>query len=658
MKKIAIYSRKSKFTGKGDSVENQIEMCKEYILNTVGKDVEFTIYEDEGFSGGNLDRPNFKKLMSAIKNRKFNILVCYRLDRISRNVADFSSTLEILQSNNCSFVSIKEQFDTSSPMGRAMIYIASVFAQLERETIAERVKDNMLEIAKNGKWTGGKIPLGFTSDKIEYTDEKGITRTSPQLVINKKEMEFVKFLYNKYLELGSLHKLEAYIHENNIKSKNNVLYEKSSLKTILQNPIYVKADSDVLKYLKNSNWNIYGEPDNIHSLLTYNKTEQTKVNGKYIKTKKAIAERFAAVSSIEGYIEPELWLSVQKQFDKNKDTFPRLGKTHNALLVGKLRCGKCKEYMLVTHGRISKNTGKKLFYYTCSLKRKSKSNLCDNGNAKASDIENLVILSLKQLGTNKKGFINSLRNKYKNESTDENISIEKLSLNSSLKEKRMQIDNLVTKLSMSEEIEDILISKIKSLKSECTIIEENIEKLESTRLKIKTNLLNLDFIDSLLDKCAVIESLERDEQKMLIDNLIDTIYWYSDGRGKGSVKIKFIGTDDDTKELNFTNEEMQQPKLHFCSHSMCYENKNATYKKVFETIETSQSNIYYSLPEDSVKDKIYKLRMINGLTQKQFALKTGIGYSSLCKYEVGYKVSKKNLKKICNYFALSENYFS
>ena len=159
MKRVAIYSRKSKFTGKGDSIENQIEMCKEYITNTIGKDIEFTIYEDEGFSGGNLDRPRFKKLMAAIKSKKFDILVCYRLDRISRNVADFSSTLEVLQSNNCSFISIKEQFDTSSPMGRAMIYIASVFAQLERETIAERVKDNMLELAKNGKWTGGKLSL-------------------------------------------------------------------------------------------------------------------------------------------------------------------------------------------------------------------------------------------------------------------------------------------------------------------------------------------------------------------------------------------------------------------------------------------------------------------------------------------------------------------
>lgn len=568
MKRVAIYSRKSKFTGKGDSIENQIEMCREYITNNLGKNVEFTIYEDEGFSGGNLDRPKFKKLMAAIKNRKFDILVCYRLDRISRNVADFSSTLEVLQSYNCSFISIKEQFDTSNPMGRAMIYIASVFAQLERETIAERVKDNMLELAKNGKWTGGKIPVGFNSEKIEHIDDKGLTRITPHLVVNKKEIEFVKFLYTKYLELGSLHKLEVYIHENNIRSKNNILYEKSSLKTILQNPIYVKANNDIVEYLKSSQWSVYGEPDGIHSLLTYNKTDQRKKDGKYTKVKKDVSERLAAVSSIEGYIEPDLWLAVQKQFDKNKDTFPRLGKTHNALLVGKLRCGKCKEYMLVAHGRISKVTGEKLFYYNCSLKRKSKGKLCDNGNAKAADIEKLVLLSLKQLSLNKKGFLSKMRNKYKFDSSDKNINIEKLSLSKSLKDKKSQIDNLVTKLSLCDGIEDILLDKIKNLKNECNVIKEKIDNLESKALSLKNNLLNIDLLDELLDKCEIIDELDRTQQKIIIDNLIDTIYWYSDGPGKGRIEIKFVGTEDNSKEVKFTNEEMQQLMLHFCSHSM------------------------------------------------------------------------------------------
>ena len=156
--KVAIYSRKSKFTGKGDSVENQIEMCKEYI-RTHFEDAEVVIYEDEGFSGGTIDRPEFKHMLLDAKKKKFNVLMCYRLDRVSRNVADFSTLLDDLSLYDIAFVSIREQFDTSTPMGRAMLYIASVFAQLERETIAERIRDNMLQLAKTGRWLGGITPI-------------------------------------------------------------------------------------------------------------------------------------------------------------------------------------------------------------------------------------------------------------------------------------------------------------------------------------------------------------------------------------------------------------------------------------------------------------------------------------------------------------------
>jgi site-specific DNA recombinase len=128
-----------KFTGKGESIGNQIELCKEC----------FQIhYEDEGFSSGNLNRPDFKKMMTAAKEGKFNAIIVYRLDRISRNISDFASLIQELSHLNIAFVSIREQFDTASPMGRAMMYIASVFSQLEGETIAERIRDNMHELAK------------------------------------------------------------------------------------------------------------------------------------------------------------------------------------------------------------------------------------------------------------------------------------------------------------------------------------------------------------------------------------------------------------------------------------------------------------------------------------------------------------------------------
>ena len=130
---IALYSRKSRFTGKGESIGNQVELCKEYVRLHFGEQAaeQLVIYEDEGFSGGNLNRPAFRRMMEAARQRKFQAIIVYRLDRISRNVSDFSGLIEELSRLNVSFISIKEQFDTSTPMGRAMMYIASVFSQLE-----------------------------------------------------------------------------------------------------------------------------------------------------------------------------------------------------------------------------------------------------------------------------------------------------------------------------------------------------------------------------------------------------------------------------------------------------------------------------------------------------------------------------------------------
>ena len=167
--------RKSRHTGKGESIGNQIDLCREYIRTHYGDAAEqqAVVFEDEGFSGGNLNRPDFKKMMTAAKARKSRAIVVYRLDRSSSS--DFSSLIEELGRLGIDFVSIRESFDTSSPMGRAMMYIASVFSQPERETIAERIRDNMHELAKTGRsFTQFSIksilqnPVYLVADKDAY----------------------------------------------------------------------------------------------------------------------------------------------------------------------------------------------------------------------------------------------------------------------------------------------------------------------------------------------------------------------------------------------------------------------------------------------------------------------------------------------------------
>lgn len=198
--RAAIYVRKSRLSEKGESINNQIDLCKKYFSNLqLDIYIEFSVYQDEGFSGGNTNRPEFQKLIRDIKKKRFNYLICYKLDRISRNVADFTSTLKILEENNVNFISITEQFDTTSVMGRAMINISATFAQMERETIAERIRDNMLELSKTGRWLGGTCPLGFKSTSVNY-ESNGHKKKMYKLQVVDNEMNIVKLIFNLYIK--------------------------------------------------------------------------------------------------------------------------------------------------------------------------------------------------------------------------------------------------------------------------------------------------------------------------------------------------------------------------------------------------------------------------------------------------------------------------
>ena len=247
---IAIYSRKSRYTGKGESIGNQIDLCREYIRTHYGDAAaqKAVVFEDEGFSGGNLNRPDFKKMMTAAKDRKFKAIVVYRLDRISRNISDFSSLIEELGRLGIDFVSIRESFDTSSPMGRAMMYIASVFSQLERETIAERIRDNLNELAKTGRWLGGTTPTGYASESVKSITVDGKTKKACKLKLLPDEAEIIYKIFDLYEQYDSLTMTETELLRQGVKTKTGRSFTRFSIKSILQNPVYLIADKDAYQY--------------------------------------------------------------------------------------------------------------------------------------------------------------------------------------------------------------------------------------------------------------------------------------------------------------------------------------------------------------------------------------------------------------------------
>ena len=338
-KQYVIYSRKSKFTGKGESIENQIELCRQYIAMHFGEEAaeNVLVYEDEGFSGGNLERPQFKKMMKDSQKIAFAAIVVYRLDRISRNIGDFAKLIEDLGDRHIDFISIREQFDTSSPMGRAMMYIASVFSQLERETIAERIRDNMHELSKTGRWLGGTTPTGYASESLSSVTVDGKVKKACKLKPIPEEIQLVKTIFSVFMETGSLSKTDQYLLEHRCVTKRGKQFTRFAIRGILTNPVYMIADETAYQYLKENNVDLFAERaefDGEHGIMAYNRTLQRPGKANQIRP---MEEWIVAVGKHPGIIAGSDWVRVQAMLDVNKSKSYRRPRSNVALLSGLLR---------------------------------------------------------------------------------------------------------------------------------------------------------------------------------------------------------------------------------------------------------------------------------------------------------------------------------
>ncbi|WP_298042664.1 recombinase family protein [uncultured Clostridium sp.] len=538
MKKVAIYSRKSIFTGKGESIENQIEMCKDYYLKHYDNDIEFLIYEDEGFSGGNTKRPKFQEMLADIKAKKFNTLICYRLDRISRNVADFSSTLELLQNNNIDFISIKEQFDTSSPMGRAMVYISSVFAQLERETIAERVRDNMLQLAKTGRWLGGQEPFGFKAKRISYIDENFNERSLMVLSPIKEESELIEKIYLKYIELQSITQVVNWLQDNKYKGKNGGEWVTTQVQRILSSPLYVKSSTKTHSYIKSLGINVFGEA-NGNGYLTYNKTRKMVID-------RDITEWIYATAKHPGIIDDDKWLMVQTILTKNKHKkVKRLGtgSSNSALLTGILKCSKCGSNMIIKQGHKSKKEeGKRYDYYVCSKKDNSRGKKCDNKNIRTDRLDNIVIGQVNAY--NKETLYSNLSKLLEESKDDTNINNKLSSIKLEIKENETKISNLIKQLSSApnEIVSGYIMQEVSKLSAEINKLKSELENIKEDKKTYNYDLENLKLIVKMLKEFEENFEITDDitKKRLMIQTILNDVTWNGETL---EAKITMFGED-------------------------------------------------------------------------------------------------------------------
>lgn len=350
--RCAIYTRKSTEEGleqEFNSLDAQRDAAESYIasMRHEGWQLIDRSYDDGGFTGGNMERPALARLVDDIEAGRIDCVVVYKVDRLSRSLLDFARLMGLFDQHGVSFVSVTQQFNTASSMGRLILNVLLSFAQFEREMISERVRDKIAGARRKGKWVGGRPILGYT---VEHT----------KLVVDDAEAERVREIFRLYLELGSLLPLVRELNRRGWKTKSWTTRKGSQL--------------GGRKFKKNS----------LHALLT---------NVAYIGQVRHKEKVYPGEH--EPIVPTELFAQVQKQLRTNSQDRARgRSNKHGALLSGLLRCKSCDRAM--SHSFTCKGA-RRYRYYVCGTAMQQGWDQCPAPSVPAEEIERFVIEQVEQL---------------------------------------------------------------------------------------------------------------------------------------------------------------------------------------------------------------------------------------------------------------------
>lgn len=229
--RCAIYTRKSSEEGldmEFNSLDAQREACAAYILSQKpeGWVAVADRYDDGGISGGTLERPALKRLIADIEFGKVDVVVVYKIDRLSRSLMDFAKLVEVFERRGVTFVSVTQSFNTTTSMGRLTLNILLSFAQFEREVIGERIRDKVAASRRKGMWMGGTVPLGY---RVE----------NRKLLVNEEEAVSVRLIFERFVKLGSIKLLMRELQAANIRSRRGTMLDKGALYKLLNNRVYI-----------------------------------------------------------------------------------------------------------------------------------------------------------------------------------------------------------------------------------------------------------------------------------------------------------------------------------------------------------------------------------------------------------------------------------
>jgi site-specific DNA recombinase len=473
--RCAIYTRKSHEEGLDqdfNSLDAQRSSAEAYIRSQVheGWKLVPTRYDDGGFSGGNMERPALTALLDDIRAGKIDCVVVYKVDRLSRSLLDFSKLIALFDECEVSFVSVTQQFNTTTSMGRLTLNILLSFAQFEREIIGERIRDKKLLTARQGKYIGGQPKLG-----LDIVDRK--------YVINPIEAKLVKRIFKLSLQLQSCRKVAETLNAEGLRTK--VYHTKTGKQ-------------------------FGGE------LWTRRRVYETLVDKKFIGQIEHKGISYPAEH--QPIISENLFNQVQEVLKGNSVNTHRHQTTRFALLRRMVYCGECGSLVMPAW---SKNHGREYRYYTCSKKVKTGYKKCDLPSLPAGELEKIVIEQLRSLLKHPDVIAHTFRDVCASAETGPDANV--VSRLDELRGRRQQSHQAARSLLALKDPESPLVqSELKRLNGEIKSLEASIRSIESNTTPTRT--IELHEVTRILQQLdPVWEVLYPEERRRVLELLVHSI---------------------------------------------------------------------------------------------------------------------------------------
>ena len=508
-KLIAIYCRVSteEQSENGYSIDEQERLLEEW-CKKMGY-VIYKCYSDRGISGKNIkDRPALKELLSDAKAGKFDMVISWKINRVSRKLEDVLKIVNLLEKNNITFKSYSEPFETDTPAGRMQFQMMALIGEFERGTIAQNVKMGMIAKAKSGNWCGGRV-LGY--DLVPNNSPEEEKKGKNKLKINEKEAEIVRFIFNEYSKGKGYKAITNQINKLGYKTKKGNDFSVGSIRDILTNPVYIGE----IRYNVRQNWS---------------EKRRRNINPNPIRVK----------GKHEAIIDRELWDKVQLILESKKGKPSRIYDGEYPL-TGILRCPKCGAGMVIsrTTNTLADGTKKRIAYYCCGNWKNKGTSVCNSNTIRVDKANEYVFKKIEELVSNEamiKAVVKNINKERKDKVkpakrllSDIDKELEKLD-----KRKRKIFEAYEDDIITKEEFQirkDELNEKIRNL-------EEEKKPLLKTISEEVSEEIPYEFIKDILMNFSKIlnSSVSREQQKKLLHMIISEITM-NESREIDSIKL-------------------------------------------------------------------------------------------------------------------------